>query len=155
MTSIINTLGDVKLVPTPVRYSCWTIRGRVVEVREEPRADLFVGPPRKATVILSNAYGDPFVEIGRLSMVRARAATGDTHWRKMVMTVGVIRPKKRNAVWFDRDLPRDPVLIAWGEHTLDLSGLPLLTGNGVRWRCATFPVVWQEVSRCFHAIAKQ
>ena len=133
---IVRSLDDVRLVPTPVKYSQWTSNGRIETVREEKRTLLFQGR-QKATVILSNVYGDPFAEVGWLTSVRisSRAAGGNSPWEMMV---AIIPPKKRKEVWHRRDFPVSAALIAWGEHAFYLSGLPPLTSaSGIRWQCAT------------------
>jgi hypothetical protein len=150
----ISSLADVNLVPTPVKYFEWShSEGRHVEaVREEHRALLFKGR-RVATVILSNAYGDPFVKVGWLTGVRIkpRPGGGNSPWE---IVVDVVPPKKRKGVYFSCDFPVDTILIAWGEHMLALDDLPPLT-SPLRWHCRNYPATWHAVSQRLHATAKQ
>jgi hypothetical protein len=70
--------------------------------------------------------------------------------------VFIIPPKKRNEVYYDLDFPFLVALMAWGDHKIDLTGLPPLAGKtGLRWHCPNFPATWHEVSRRFHEAAKQ
>ena len=65
MTKIICGIDDVALIPTP-NFSVWGCNGREDRIEERPMAKLHTSsmPPRKVTLVLSNAYGDPFVETG-------------------------------------------------------------------------------------------
>lgn len=149
--SVIKTIDDLTLVPTPVKYSMWRSGGRVEEVREELRADLFKGD-RKATIIMSGAYGQPFIETGRLTRLYAepgRSGRPGVQWR---IWLSIIRPRKRNAACFDRDFPMDAALLAWGEHKIDLTGLPP-NNAGIWWHSPNFPAMWREVSKRFRTAA--
>jgi hypothetical protein len=150
--TIITCLDDIKLIDTPVRYLSWTKEGRVEQVRHEQRAQLFKAEgragARPATVVLSNAYGDPFVAIGRLTSVEVSPqAINHSSW---VLRVGIIPPKERNAIYFPRGFPEEAMLLMWGVHDISLAGLPPHTAP-IRWHCTNFATTWQQVARRCHA----
>src|SRR4051812_26765813 len=123
--SVITSLDDITLVPTPVRISAWTRNGREERIDMLQRGTLFEhdAPPRPITVVLSNVYGDPFVDIGRLTsaVVGPRRVGGWSPWQ---LSISLIEPRKRTPTGYTRDFPAAPVLLLWGQHTITLDNLP-------------------------------
>jgi hypothetical protein len=145
--TVITGLENVSLVPTPVQIVRWG-GGRHERTEEQLRAKLFDGPPRPATIVASNVYGEPFTKLGHLSRVLVRPSSRRTPWEISVE----IRPKqKRGHESYVREFPDDTVLLIWGHHEIDLSDLPPPT-NFLRWHCPSFGPAWREVAnRCYAA----
>jgi hypothetical protein len=146
--NIIRTLDDVTLVPTPVK----TWQCNQMTIREEMQACLFEGK-RAATLVLSNVYGEPFVDVCWLNAVQVlpRPAGGNSPWQ---IRISRTRPGRRKPDVYYRDFPVDMTIIAWGRHDIDLGGLPPLTAP-LRWHCRNFAATWREVSdrvECFYAL---
>jgi hypothetical protein len=144
--SIITNIDDVTLVDMPVTYLTRKNGEDVREIRHEPQAKLFVAEDRAArkpaTVVMSTAYGDPFVEIGRLRS----AVIHQIKDNRGMLHISFIPPGKRNDKYYQRHFPVDAVLLMWGTHDIPLDDLPLLT-TSMRWHCSNYAATWQEVSR--------
>jgi hypothetical protein len=95
--TVICSMDDVKLVPTPTRIRC----NGEERIEDGLRADLFQGK-RPATVILSNAYGYPFVEV--CSLIDVEVSPGGR--APGMIRLSLIRPGKRKAIYFERGLSR-------------------------------------------------
>jgi hypothetical protein len=147
----ITGLGDITLVDTPVTILKWVKDRHVETVEHEQRAQLSKAESRTpATVVASNAYGDPFVKTGRLVSAVVKPA-GGTSWRSpWELRVGIIPPRDRNSSYFDRNFPIDAVLLMWGMYDISLTDLPALT-TPIRWHCKNFAAAWQEMARRCHA----
>jgi hypothetical protein len=153
IVSIITKLDDIKLVDTPVTVSTWGRDGRVDRVEQRPMAKLFEAQTRidyrLATLVTNNAFGDPFVESGRLvsAIISPRPGGGWSPWQ---LRIGIIPPGKRKSDGFSRDFPACPVVLMWGAHAISLTNLPPLT-TGLRWHCSNFAEAWLETARRCHA----
>ena len=91
----ITGLEDVRLVPTPVTYSCWGANGREDRIEDELRATLFADvTPHDFTMIASNVYGDPFLKVGRLqgAVIKPRPSGG---WSPWSLRISFVPPKKK------------------------------------------------------------
>ena len=150
---LIRGLDDVTPVPTPVTI---TSSGRLgPEERTEQRllAKLYTHemPPRRVTVVLSGAYGGPFVKVGKLvsAVINAQSAAYSSRWG---FDIGVTPNGKRKADYYTRHFPTDTLLAAWGWHEISLEDLPELTAP-IRWHCENYAATWREMARRLHAAA--
>jgi hypothetical protein len=152
MNKTIRSLEDVELISTPTSYFRYEAGAQIETVHEELRASIFSGK-RQATVILSNAYGEPFLETRNITSVEIepRPAGGSSKWQ---LCLRYLPPRKRKLEGYNRDFPTDMLMIAWGEHKVNLSGLPPLASySGLRCHCKNHQKFWKEVSRRFHEAA--
>jgi hypothetical protein len=152
-TKVITGPDDIAFADTPVTFCRYTETGPVERVEHQQRASLFEAqsPParRRATLVTRDIDGDPFVKTGRLDWVTVvpRAACGRSPWQ---LRIGIVPPRMRNPLGFERDFPADPLLLLWDIHNISLADLPPLTAE-MRWHCKNFAATWQEVSRRCHA----
>jgi hypothetical protein len=147
---VIRTLDDITFVPTPVK--CWSSnKGEWIEERR--KALLFEGRT-PGTMIVSNIYGFPIVQVGKITLVSVNEpGTFDMmQGRGGGIILHIVPPAKRGAIsYIDRWFPSDQVLIAWGMYDVDLTDLPPIVG--MAWHSQNFPALWREVSRRLHAAA--
>jgi hypothetical protein len=152
--TMIHTLEDVTLVPTPVTYTSFGGLGRpeTRETRDELRARLFQSDTRLGrpiTIVLSTAYGDPVVKHVALRSALIRPRPSPSPW---AIWLAYREPRHRVSNSFERNFPTDCLLLAWGHHPVALDDLPA-SETTLRWHSVTFAPVWRTVAARLHQAA--
>jgi hypothetical protein len=149
MSTMIKSLDDIALVPTPVTMSVWTPTGRVDRAKERMQARILAeAEGQTVTAVLSNLNAEPYAVVGQLTSAHVvpRAAGGYSPWELTLL----LTPKgKRNPIGYSRDFPAMPVIIMRGAHALDFAEIirtPMQGQEDHRFRDESYSPLWLLVS---------
>jgi hypothetical protein len=149
---VVRDISDLTFAPTPHTISQFDATGKRNERTEFSNdAVLYDGPPKPATIVKSNAYGEAFAK--RINLTKVYVGPYAQH--KLAIHIHFIEPGKRKHHYFQPDeFPLfSQLMLAWEYWDVNLDGLPV-GKDPILWHDGDGLVAhWREAQRRFTELA--